>query len=263
MLDYFSEDTQTGTEKQSLLAEWQPFPNVAWVRAGISLKADGGMSWNGMAMADTISNRRRCFTRNGLDLNQAVSADQVHETTIYRVSDSDRGHGTIEHASRIPATDALITNIPGIILTTLHADCAPIFYIDSVSGSIGLAHAGWRGILSGLPGMMLQRMVDEYQSAVGNLQVVVGPMISPVRYPVDDDLANRFAIRFGNDVIQTESGRTHLDLFKSLSVDLRQSGLPEENLASRPPCTAASHVYASYRRDGLESRSMLAWLMIR
>ena len=64
---------------------------------------------------------------------------QIHEDHIAVVS--RRPEGPI----RIPDTDGLITDLKNVLLTTVHADCLPVYFFDPEKGVIGLVHAGWRG----------------------------------------------------------------------------------------------------------------------
>ena len=221
------------------------------------------MSWGGGEANAIIQNRLNYFKKIGLAIARAVFADQVHGTEIRRIEAADAGRGKFEAEDRIPATDGLLMHIPGLILTTLHADCAPIFYADPEHKAIGLAHAGWRGILAGMPGKMLATMENEFGSKRREIQVVVGPMIGTSSYEVAPDLAERFVQRFGPQVATESGGKPHLDLFAAIVANLLENNLEPNKIPARPACTACDQVYASFRRDGAPPRSMLAWLEIK
>ncbi len=239
------------------------------VRGGISLRADGAMSWGGDEPEKIVDNRVKYFEKKGLSPRVGVAAEQVHGNNIYRVMRHDAGRGILERENRIPATDGLITDAPGIVLTTLHADCAPIYYADPKSKAIGLAHAGWRGILAGLPGKMLIEMEKEFGSKREDILVAVGPLIGTEQYAVDPERAEAFRKRFQTSLRpQTppdppvNGGVFTLDLFAALVNSLLESGLDPNKLPPRPPCTATNPDFASYRRDGPPAKSMLAWLLL-
>ena len=40
----------------------------------------------------------------------------------------------------------------------LQADCLAVVLADAEAGLLGLAHAGWRGALAGLPGLLAKRL---------------------------------------------------------------------------------------------------------
>jgi YfiH family protein len=241
---------------------WQPFAGLDGVRGGISLRTDGSMSWNGHAPEEVVRNRLRYFQAVGLDYRQAVAADQVHGKSIHLATRADAGKGIRERETRIAGTDGLMTHERGITLTTLHADCAPVFYYDPQQQAIGLAHAGRRGILAGIGGDMLRRMQEAFGSKPRTIHVAVGPTVSTQAYAVEPSVAHEFAARFGDRVVLREDNKTYLDLFAALSIDLLEAGLNPSHIPLRPPCTATNPAYASYRRDGLPTSSMLAWLCI-
>src|SRR5258708_25017174 len=47
-----------------------------------------------------------------------------------------------------PEADAMVTNIPGIALGILAADCAPVLLADASARVISAAHAGWKSALT-------------------------------------------------------------------------------------------------------------------
>ena len=264
-----SQDTESSAKIQSKDFTWSA-PLSSPVHGGISLREDGAMSWGGGEAREVIQNRLRYLERTGLDLKQAVFAEQVHGTEIRRVTSKEAGRGAFAADDRIPRTDGLITNEPGLILTTMHADCAPIFYVDSEHRAIGLAHAGWRGIYAGLPGKMLEAMEREFGSKRKDIEVAVGPMIGTDSYEVTQELAERFVKRFGRQVVKStplsppvHGGKSKLDLFAALMSNLLENGLNPAKIPARPPCTACDPTYSSYRRDGAPPKSMVAWLTVR
>jgi hypothetical protein len=220
------------------------------------------MSWGGNEPETVRHNRLNYLEKLGLDWELAIGADQVHGDQIFRAERHHGGAGFLEARGRIPATDGLITQEPGIILTTLHADCAPIFYADSARRAIGVAHAGWRGIYAGLPGKMLQEIERQFGSTGREIRISVGPMIGADHYEVTPELAGQFEARFGPEVVMKRAGGLHLDLFATLVVNLLEAGLDADRIPARPPCTYENPDYASYRRDGPPARSMIAWLTI-
>ncbi len=224
--------------------------------------ADGAMSWSGDNPEVVAANHLSFLKRMGLKWRDAVLAEQVHGTVIQRVIRADGGRGIRERDTRIPGADGLITDVPGLVLTTLHADCASLFFADIEHHAIGLAHAGWRGILAGLPGEMLRRMSREFGSDPGKIRIAIGPTICPRHYGVEEALAGKFTARFGAEVVAHGEGneRPCLDLVAATTVDLLRAGLDPAHIPSRPPCTLENREYASFRRDGAPVRSMLAWL---
>src|SRR3954453_6143511 len=65
---------------------------------------------------NVLTNRRRVAARFGLPLEHWAFAEQVHGTSVWRATAADRGRGTLSTASAVPATDALLTDAPGLCL---------------------------------------------------------------------------------------------------------------------------------------------------
>ncbi len=81
--------------------------------------------------------------------------------------------------------DAMVTNVRGLALGIITADCAPVLFADAAKGVIGAAHAGWRGAAGGVLEATVAAM-----KALGAKRVVaaVGPCISQKSYEVGSDM---------------------------------------------------------------------------
>ena len=71
-----------------------------------------------------------------------------------------------------------MTDVPGVILTTTHGDCIPIYAYDPVKKVVGLAHAGWRGTWE-FDGGAFMNQASHY---VDLLEWIVGPIESLQAY---------------------------------------------------------------------------------
>ncbi len=91
----------------------------------------------------------------------------------------------------LPAADALATNVPGLALGVLAADCAPVLLADPKAGVIGAAHAGWRGALGGVLKSVVEAM-ESLGAKRENMTAAVGPCIAQRSYQVSADFAPPF-----------------------------------------------------------------------
>ncbi len=82
-----------------------------------------------------------------------------------------------------PKVDGMVTNVPGLILGTLTADCGPVLFADERAGVIGCAHAGWKGALTGITDATVLKM-EELGAKRANIVAVLGPTISKAAYEV-------------------------------------------------------------------------------
>ena len=91
-----------------------------------------------------------------------------------------------------PKGDALVTNVPGILLGILTADCVPVLFADYEAGVVGAAHAGWKGALSGITDQTITAM-EKLGAARTRIVTAVGPCIAQKSYEVDAAFFQRFA----------------------------------------------------------------------
>jgi len=105
--------------------------------------------------------------------------------------------------------DALITDIPGIAIGVMTADCAPIIFIDMEANIVGVAHAGWRGAASGIIENTIKRMRQ-----LGSVQImaVIGPCIHEDNYVVDEEFKNNFAGKNTEHCFYEIDGQLHFSL---------------------------------------------------
>lgn len=87
--------------------------------------------------------------------------------------------------------DALVTNVPGQVLTILTADCQPVLFHDPDAGVVGAAHAGWKGALGGV----LEATVEAMRglgASPRRIRAAIGPAISRAAYEVGPDFPRPF-----------------------------------------------------------------------
>ena len=87
-------------------------------------------------------------------------------------------------------SDAIITNIKGIALGVVTADCVPIILFDKKNQIIGCIHAGWKGAVSGI----IENTVKKFKrlSTRNKIYAAVGPCIGHRSYEVDIPFYEKF-----------------------------------------------------------------------
>ena len=87
-------------------------------------------------------------------------------------------------------SDALVTNLKGISLGVVTADCVPIFLYDVKNQIIGCIHAGWKGALTGI----IENTVNKFKkfNTKSKIFASIGPCIGEKSYEVDVDFYKRF-----------------------------------------------------------------------
>lgn len=167
------------------------------------------------------ANRTRALAAVGGRLESWTGGRQVHGTRTARVGAEQRGAGWDSPAHVVPDTDALWTDAPDVTLVVLTADCTPIVLVDPDARRVGVAHAGWRGLTSGV--------IETTVAAIGgaeNLRAFVGPSIGPCCYEIGDDVSTLARARLG-DVVRRVDGKEHLDLWAGVLVALGRAGVRE------------------------------------
>jgi len=135
---------------------------------------------------DKVSeNRRRALAGLSNDANaKLLTLYQVHSAEAVIVTEPwEIGKG--------PHADAMATNVPGLALGILTADCAPILLADAKAGVIGAAHAGWKGAVSGVTESAIAAM-EQLGADRTRIAAAIGPCISQANYEVGPEFLARF-----------------------------------------------------------------------
>jgi polyphenol oxidase len=154
--------------------------------------------------AAVTENRRRAMAALGdatlVTLYQVHSAEAVIVTAPWEES---------------PHADAMATDVPGIALGILTADCAPVLLADTEAGVIGAAHAGWKGALGGVTDSVIAAM-ERLGAHRSRIAAAVGPCIAQVSYEVDNAFRDRFVTAHVDNAVfftaGARRGRFHFDL---------------------------------------------------
>lgn len=131
---------------------------------------------------DAVSeNRRRIAAGFGLSRERLIGVHQVHSPDAVCVDAPWPGVR--------PQADALVTATPGLILSVLTADCAPVLLADAKAGVIGAAHAGWKGALGGVIENTVAAMRD---LGARDIAAAIGPCIHQASYEVGPEFEAGF-----------------------------------------------------------------------
>ncbi|MBL6929082.1 MAG: peptidoglycan editing factor PgeF [Rhodospirillales bacterium] len=113
-----------------------------------------------------------------------VTARQVHSARALTVTE----RWTRDAA---PEADALVTDVRGIALGILTADCTPVLLADSKAKVIGAAHAGWRGARAGVLEAAVEAMVG-LGAKTERIVAAMGPCIRMGSYEVGPEFYDTF-----------------------------------------------------------------------
>ena len=153
--------------------------------------------------------------------------------------------------------DAVITKEKGVVCAVLTADCLPIFISNHSGTQVGVAHAGWKGVLNGI----IEATIAKFNQQ--DLLVHFGPAISQENFEVGQDVFDQFVNK--SQTLEKAfipfKDKYKLDIYQAASIILNDSGV--KNISGGDECTyAQSADYFSYRRDGAQSGRMahLIWM---
>jgi len=179
-----------------------------------------------------------------------VTLHQQHTTTF----------STVTHPwapEDAPVADAMVTDVPGIALGILTADCVPVLLADTQKGIVGAAHAGWKGALKGVLEETVTRMIDR-GARPGTIAAAVGPSIAQRSYEVGPE----FPPMFMNETPENEQffapsktdGHFMFDLPAYVARKLARVGITE---VIRTPCDTCREAdrFFSYRRACLNGEA--------
>jgi YfiH family protein len=200
--------------------------------------------------AHVAANRSRVARELGVPGDRLVWMNQVHGTGVAVVDGPQDGP--------VPATDALVTATPGIVLCVLVADCVPILLADPVAGVVAAVHAGREGVRRGVVPAALSAMAS-LGARARNVTVLLGPAVCGPDYEVPAEMQAEVARVAPEAAVPTRQGTAGLDLRAGVAAILRRAGIPE--VVQDPRCTVEDPALFSHRRDGVTGRQAgLVWL---
>lgn len=192
---------------------------------------------------DVERNRQRLADGMGIPREQFVYMEQIHSNTVTVVD------GPVTEP--VPATDGLVTNMPGLALVVLVADCVPVLLSDDDHGVVAAVHAGRIGARNGIMKKAVAEMC-RLGAVPASIHALLGPAASGERYEVPESMAADVEKRLPGSRTKTVQGTCGIDVRAGLIRQLH--GLGVTSVSVEPTCTITSKDYFSYRREGTTGR---------
>lgn len=158
--------------------------------------------------------------------DRIVCAQQTHTSNVRIVTEADAGKGVTKERDYTDV-DGLITDVPGLVLYTSHADCVPIYFYDPVRRVIALAHSGWKGTAARIGEVTIRKMEEIYGCRPQDIYAAIGPSICRDCYEVSEDVAKAMRGCFSADSFtkdRLEKGRSEKDRSKIENSEKEKSG---------------------------------------
>lgn len=189
------------------------------------------------------ANRQRLAEGIGLPAERLVWMEQVHGRTVAVVGGPQEGP--------VPATDALVTAVPGLALVVMAADCVPVLLADERTGVIAAAHAGRVGARIGIIGRTLEAM-RSLGARTEHISALLGPAVCGRCYEVPAHMQADVEAHLPGSASRTRAGAPALDVRAGLRRALLAEGIAA--VAQDPRCTMESEELFSHRRQAPTGR---------
>jgi YfiH family protein len=218
------------------------FTREGGVSDGIYASLNGG---NGSddAPANVAENRARMATALEVRPDRFVTAYQIHSPDVVTIDEP-------WPPNERPRVDAIVTRAPGLAIGVTTADCGPVLLADDRARVIGVAHAGWRGAVTGVLEATIAAM-ETCGADRRNITAALGPMIRQPNYEVGPELVTRFtAADAANQRFFKPSARAQHALFDLPGyIAARLAGAGIDRVEDLGQCTYGDAArFFSYRR---------------
>lgn len=259
------------TQQQWLIPHWPGLPDNVGVlsttrRGGVSpAPYDDGMGSGGLNLGTHVGDQPDHVARNrsivaGLLPGEPAWLSQVHGTLVVNLAEVS--------PPQVPEADASVSSIAGKVCVIMTADCLPVLFCDREGKTVAAAHAGWRGLASGV----LENTVAAMRAAgAGELMAWMGPAIGQYQFEVGPEVMQTFLAGAVDDSgvrhvtaafspIEGKPGKYLCDIYGLARHLLHRAGVIEVHGGEF--CTVSnSGRFYSFRRDGVTGRqASLIWI---
>jgi YfiH family protein len=241
----------------SLRPEWPDAPDT--VGALSTLRAGGisGAPYDSFNLALHVGDDPVLVLQNRALLRKQLPAEPAWLTQVH-------GNLVVDAAlvHEAPAADASFTNQAGVVCAIMTADCMAVLLRDKRGSVVGAAHAGWRGLASGVLENTVQAM---RHAGADEVLAWLGPAIGPQQFEVGEDVRSAFT-HLGPQAEQAFlpilglPGKYLADLAQLARLALARAGVTQ--VMGGELCTVSDpQRFYSFRRDQVTGRlASLIWI---
>jgi YfiH family protein len=198
--------------------------------------------------AAVAQNRQRVAEACAVTESRLTWMRQVHGSRVGYAGDGPSGQ----------EVDAIFSDVPGLVLGVLAADCACVLLADPHARIVGAAHSGREGTAAGVVAALVAAMAGAGGDPA-RMRALIGPAICGGCYEVSAQVRDRVAAAVPETACRTRRGTPGLDLRAGITAQLASAGVMQ--VANDPRCTAETPDLYSFRRDGRTGRfAGLIWL---
>lgn len=224
------------------------WPAPANVRAVVTTRVHGNL-------ADHVGDEESAVAARRAELRRNLPAEpmwlrQVHGVRCVRAEDVTTG----------TEADAASARTAGAVCAVLTADCLPVLFCDDAGSVVAAAHAGWRGLATGV----LEETVAAMAMPGERLMAWLGPAIGPAAFEVGDEVR---AVFVSDDMGAAAAfaacghGKWLCDLYALARRRLNALGIARVSGGGLCTFSDAQRFY-SYRRECTTGRmASLVWIV--
>ena len=253
------------------LSEFQDITHFISTRQG-GVSKDHLESLNlGSKVGDELQNlnenKHRLASAMGFNADQFVFPVQTHENHVKIIRYDFLSEPQHINQTFLDNTDALITNLSGICLAVLVADCVPVLFYDPIEKVIAATHAGWRGTAKRITRNTVDLMIKNFNCKPQNILACIGPSIGPDVYEVGNEVIEEFrkAYKTTDEIlVQNETlDKALLNLWVANKIQLLEAGIPDNNIEISNLCTYKnSDMFFSSRKSNTKTGRFAAGIML-
>ncbi|HYS57042.1 MAG TPA: peptidoglycan editing factor PgeF [Burkholderiales bacterium] len=217
---------------------------------------DGGVSSGKFAslnLSMRVGDDPRRVARNRAILRACLPAEPAWVKQVHGTAVIDAARATPDAEA-----DGVVTQSTGRVCAMMVADCLPVLLSDREGKSVGIAHAGWRGLAGGIVENVVQAMGVPSRDVIA----YIGPGIGARRYEVGEDVRSAFVDRdpaAARSFAPQQDGKYLVDLCALARQRLAAAGVA--GIHGGGFCTASEERFFSFRRDQTTGRMAgLIWL---
>ncbi len=170
------------------------------------------------------ANLESVLKKNQINSKVNLFLKQVHGNEVVIIDSPEKIH----KEQGLPAADALVTNLPEVLIAVISADCAPILFFDEENKIIAAAHAGWRGAKAGVVKNTVAAMK---KLGAKKITALIGPTIQQDSYQVGPEFLDEFLQEDSANkkffAADTESQRYKFNLPAYVEQKLHEAGVTE------------------------------------
>jgi len=216
----------------------------------VTSKADGHLKSNGPEDVDEVSaNIRRVAEQADLPFDSIialnVAARQDAWDEIVDIT-SKPDHPLIAWDERV-VSDALVTNMPGVVLLLPVADCNAVAIHDPVKNVLAVVHLGWQSTVADLATKIIQHLQHAYHSSATDLRIFISPSIRAESY-IFDKVSQADDPAWKPFLYESDKG-VGVDLPGYNRQKFIEAGVAPEHIELSPVNTATSQDYFSHYRS--------------